>query len=878
MSCRFAARQQCDHHAWKKATVPGAPDKMEDDSFSIAGSSTTSVSLNATYSEEDREGIALLRQIFADEPIEELRRIHHERLKRVHRQGGGQNDVEQKEGFKGKRAISFPKYNLPNDFLRLPTSVAVLRRVDNARKHEENLNEPVFLYESLHLLEGKVIEQIKARNDLKEKLLPTPSGAVVLTRAISRDPQIGLGMTLSYDDEVVKVYSVAASGDKRNDQKPSPSCGPSMEAGIQAGDIILGFNGELLSGYRRRDRNNGEDMLSDVVGMIRKSPEPVVVHIKRVSDGKEQNSISPFASLLDETLLDSSTDEHDNSLDNSLENGIPRQHCASIWSTPSFGQNGEPRIHTLVQLLSSRGLVPSKDEEMELSAEIAQFNERAWEMESFASLRLNQRRGAGNLNDTLIPLVGVRKALSVRIVNYFSEGSRTAYTIWVYDVESGQEWYAPLRYFEDFADLRHAAVNLIPRLGKLPFPRQPTSIFGSPRSNSPTSLETRCWQLEKFLRSLCGLLYESPLDDSIGEVAVHVQSFLGCESMEFDPVVGVQSQDEKTVTVLRSKNILKRSLQFYTYRAFLLKPLAFVGDDFVENMRQKCPSLQDLESIESQGVPTLQQIAMKDLATLEKFLNFLQSIILEGCMDDFRSITMHETFSSLRQSGVFDGKKGEIAWNALVRDAIREQVEVEAYVPLRSVVSRWLVNGWRHEDMEVHFKINELRKRPVVYFSHVPMVQSGPALWLSVSAILKENVERSTLPCAKLRAIVEAAREIARICANENESRRSQTASQVQDHREVHHPSEKKEEATLGQLGADQFLPILIYCVVMAAIERPCALCVLLRSLCDKVTRIGEGGYYLASFEASVVHIRDFDLSEQTDQMRSFVSVNLDAD
>ena len=39
------------------------------------------------------------------------------------------------------------------------------------------------------------------------------------------------------------------------------------------------------------------------------------------------------------------------------------------------------------------------------------------------------------------------------------------------------------------------------------------------------------------------------------------------------------------------------------------------------------------------------------------------------------------------------------------RESVRDQVEIEVYVPLRTVVSRLLVNGWRHEDMEVHFKM-----------------------------------------------------------------------------------------------------------------------------------------------------------------------------
>jgi hypothetical protein len=130
----------------------------------------------------------------------------------------------------------------------------------------------------------------------------------------------------------------------------------------------------------------------------------------------------------------------------------------------------------------------------------------------------------------------------------------------------------------------------------------------------------------------------------------------------------------------------------------------------------------------------------------------------------------------------------------------------------------------------------------------------------------------STLPCLKLRAIVEAAREISRLYASEHGERKL--------------------------LGADDFLPIFIFCVVRAEMERPCALCkfklseisdgntdwshvhnyfsgVLLRTLCDRTNRIGEIGYFLASFEAAITHIQELDLTEDRDETLSSMSASL---
>ena len=129
----------------------------------------------------------------------------------------------------------------------------------------------------------------------------------------------------------------------------------------------------------------------------------------------------------------------------------------------------------------------------------------------------------------------------------------------------------------------------------------------------------------------------------------------------------------------------------------------------------------------------------------------------------------------------------------------------------------------------------------------------------------------STLPCVKLRAIVEAAREISRLYEREHGD---------------------------GQiLGADDFLPIFIYSVARAEMERPCALCelivvrrsnldsilwltfrcstgVLLQTLCDWSNRTGEIGYFQASFEAAVSHIQELDLTEDKEDCLTDVSLN----
>merc|ERR1711862_327164 len=111
--------------------------------------------------------------------------------------------------------------------------------------------------------------------------------------------------------------------------------------------------------------------------------------------------------------------------------------------------------------------------------------------------------------------------------------------------------------------------------------------------------------------------------------------------------------------------------------------------------------------------------------------------------------------------------------------------------------------------------------------------------------ILADGVGRSTLPCEKLRAIVSTAHEIASLSLKEQTKKQQQNTNNNVN----------------KNLSADDFLPIYIYCFVQAELLRPCAICVLLQTLCDPLKKIGETGYYLASFESAVSYIHEFDLN-----------------
>lgn len=71
------------------------------------------------------------------------------------------------------------------------------------------------------------------------------------------------------------------------------------------------------------------------------------------------------------------------------------------------------------------------------------------------------------------------------------------------------------------------------------------------------------------------------------------------------------------------------------------------------------------------------------------------------------------------------------------------------------------------------------------------------------------------------------------------------------------HPSEDK------PLGADEFLPIFIYVLVQSEIPDILALNEELQAICDPDKRLSETGYYLATFEASLQHVMEYDTMNQ---------------
>jgi hypothetical protein len=128
--------------------------------------------------------------------------------------------------------------------------------------------------------------------------------------------------------------------------------------------------------------------------------------------------------------------------------------------------------------------------------------------------------------------------------------------------------------------------------------------------------------------------------------------------------------------------------------------MQYIVDNFVDTALARAPKLQEIESLEAQGGEKLKARSMEELEKIQRFLDELVDLILEGCQLDLKLIARHQEYETIRKEIVDNDSN----WDRLVREAVREQVEIEVYVPLRSVVSRLLVNGWRYEDMEMQVR------------------------------------------------------------------------------------------------------------------------------------------------------------------------------
>lgn len=690
----------------------------------------------------DIQSIALLKQIFPEDTTEELRAMHRERVTSGMEQQYKNSLETRTTSILGERIRQLMRKQgssplpdeavLPADFLRLPTDVAVRRQRDDGK----------WEYKLIAQMEARTLKHFRCFVNKPDQ--QQQQQQQLFSKVLHHDSIVGLGMNLKEErGNVVRIHSLKTGRDESGQER----IGPAADAGLVPGDVLVGINGQAfletlpIATTNQQQKTVGPrllPLLSHVAELLRQSPIPVVVHVLRsVTTNGQQQLLEPPTVISTQSLLDATNLTAETSF---LEETVPSMEVCfespTLFPSTPFQRNVDRNsaAHPLVSVLLSHNLVKSTREIASTARLLHQYMLRAQQWEETGAFTTAPT--TYEPSSLFIPLTGVRKALSVRIVNAYEENeATTAYTIWIYDVHAGKEWYAPIRYDKDFQDLRAAILQLLPGnnwVSNLPFPRTSllSSLF-SPSKKKAESMSERCQQLEQFLRSLAVILYRAEtLNPAMAEVALHVQSFVGCHSdsdnaldandasflsTEVPPIVATSSPLRPSTSVAdtattRLRLGLKRGIQQYVFRIFLLPVIGNLIDSFVTLVRAQTPQFHDIESLEAKGTEVLKERALKSLSQVQSFLDQLLELMLKGCLRDFVLLAERPEFDGLRYMlrGVETSTKNSSNswWERLVREAVREQIEIEVYVPLRTAVSRWLVSGWRHEGeilLVIHF-------------------------------------------------------------------------------------------------------------------------------------------------------------------------------
>ena len=207
------------------------------------------------------------------------------------------------------------------------------------------------------------------------------------------------------------------------------------------------------------------------------------------------------------------------------------------------------------------------------------------------------------------------------------------------------------------------------------------------------------------------------------------------------------------------------------------------------------------------------------LTAMATAIDGLQAALVEGCGPFFEAVVLRRT-----------RRMTEEELDLLVRAAVRRQVEAEVFVPLSSVLDESLRGELAEEETALRESCAAARLKTQAALGCI----ESPSKW-EAAVYRLATVGSYTLPCDRLDVLLAAAREVPVVFAAE-------------------HGGEEV-------LGGDDFLPIFVYVVVQAGIPDLRFLQTVLSALCDPDKRLSETGYYVATFEAAVEHVRALPLA-----------------
>ncbi|CAM9441271.1 unnamed protein product [Chrysoparadoxa australica] len=427
---------------------------------------------------------------------------------------------------------------------------------------------------------------------------------------------------------------------------------------------------------------------------------------------------------------------------------------------------------------------------------------------------------------------GLREALCVRVVGVKDDGDHLLYKVRAGDVVSGGEWVVEKRYSQ-FYELHESLLKLCrASMAKLYFPsRGLPLVIPAMQSIRDREANSRRMSLDAYVRALADLLYLEPLQPNSAKVVQAFQRFLEADE---------RTENLVALQVSRPKRMLRQQLSLMCWRALRLPPLAasidgFVGRVFAEKSRMTGDQLLEKTKLQ---------------------IELTHKVLCKGCWEDLAQAARGGQLGSL-PAGAGEGAEKEHALDeelaVLIDSAIRRQVEAEVWPAVSDVVLETVSRELEEESLacsDMEKVIAWAETKPQTFFG-IKVEQISASSWASAVEAMQQ-MGALTLLCDKLEALVTVAHQINVVYAHE--------------HR----------EPTRSLLGADDLFPIFLWVLVQACKDEggrntgirgkdlP-GLVKVLSYLCDPTKVLSEIGYYLATLEAAIAHLR-FAFAEEGQQ------------
>ena len=504
----------------------------------------------------------------------------------------------------------------------------------------------------------------------------------------------------------------------------------------------------------------------------------------------------------------------------------------------------------------------------------------------------------------IVPTAELRPALATRIVRAEERDSHTVYVIVVIDIRSGAEWLVRRR-FSEFHVFRESLIAIRKSIGVVDFP---------PKRLAESAVHTaeRLQLLQRFLRKTCSLLCVNSLHPSTAAVQQALQVFLDVnpkiEAIRLLEKEGENFGINSNVQVF-VHSTMQMSMLDRVYDGFLDRFLANAGPSvaFPVAAYTKDKATEILESLQ-RYMDNLQSVMYDGLSDdCCSIIKHCQQVVRANWKSSVGADVTHigpagreksrekalsnssnsatsnaDNFSSQRQTskeqlddslspvkmshvskdddtgmislGHIDDdddepedklRKAIISKQVkmstelsdddvqdLARQTIRRQVEIEIYIACGGFVMKLLEHALKEEEKVLKRNIDALYPNPQSFYG-IGMGTISPTSWEDVVTMLNQ-FRHFSLPQDRVKHLVACAKEIPNLYAREHLS-------------------------TADHMGADEFLPVFIYVLVQARVPSLLALNMEMQALVDPEKRCGEAGYYLASMEAAIEHIKEVD-------------------